>query len=166
MNVLFFSAWIPLCLTQGFTGPNSLRLLKIIILTRQPLCPFKNACLHTELQLLVHKGTEFPRGAVTLSSNQTILNIELATAAGDHSSYPGNSCAYSAVFFHMYIYNILKVLHAHLKLNYFTLVMLPCLWKDLQLCPCWAMQIWKNLQMASLVGWNQNLIKAFKSTPK
>lgn len=164
MNVLFSSAWISFFHTQGFTGPSSPLLLKFIILTRQPLCPFKNACLHAELQLLVHKGTDFPSRAVTLSSKQTKLNIQLETAAGDPSSYPGNSRL--AVFFHYYIYNILNVLYARLILNEFTVVTLSCVWKDLQLWPCWAMQIWKNLQMASFVGWNQNLTKAFRSTLK
>uniref|UniRef100_H3DMH1 Si:ch211-241f5.3 n=1 Tax=Tetraodon nigroviridis TaxID=99883 RepID=H3DMH1_TETNG len=59
---------------------------------------------YSELQILVRKGSAFPRGAVTLSSEQTKLNIQLETAAGDPSSYPGNSCACSAVFFHLYIY--------------------------------------------------------------
>lgn len=110
-----------------FTGPNSPLMLKFIILIRQPLRSFKNACLHTELQLLLHKGPDFPHGAVTLSSKQTKVNIQLETAAGDPSSYPGNSCACDALFFHMYIYNICNVLHAHLKLNKCTVVMLPCL---------------------------------------
>lgn len=120
MNVLFSSAWISFFHTQGFTGPSSPLLLKFIMLTRQPLCPFKNACLHAELQLLVRKGTDFPGGAVTLSSKQTKLNIQLETAAGDPSSYPGNS--HFAVFFHYYISNILNELYAHLILNEFTVV--------------------------------------------
>nr|XP_020496505.2 LOW QUALITY PROTEIN: adhesion G protein-coupled receptor E2-like [Labrus bergylta] len=44
---------------------------------------------HTELQLLLHKGADLPQGAVVLSSMQTQLDMQMATAAGDPSSYPG-----------------------------------------------------------------------------
>lgn len=47
----------------------------------------------TELELLIHKGVDLPQGAVTLSSNQSQLGIQLETAAGDLSSYPGNDHA-------------------------------------------------------------------------
>lgn len=46
--------------------------------------------LGTELELLVDKGADLPQGAVTLSSKQAQLDIQLETAAGDPSSYPGN----------------------------------------------------------------------------
>ncbi|TNN70388.1 CD97 antigen [Liparis tanakae] len=44
---------------------------------------------HTELELLVEKGTDLPKGAVTLSSKHAQLDIQLETAAGDLSYYPG-----------------------------------------------------------------------------
>ncbi|XP_037648121.1 adhesion G protein-coupled receptor E2-like isoform X3 [Sebastes umbrosus] len=44
---------------------------------------------HTELELLVDKGADLPQGPVTLSSKQAQLDIQLETAAGDPSSYPG-----------------------------------------------------------------------------
>ncbi|XP_034395468.1 adhesion G protein-coupled receptor E1 [Cyclopterus lumpus] len=44
---------------------------------------------HTELELLVEKGADLPKGAVTLSSKQAQLDIQLETAAGDLSYYPG-----------------------------------------------------------------------------
>ncbi|XP_071328600.1 adhesion G protein-coupled receptor E5 [Trachinotus anak] len=44
---------------------------------------------HTELELLVYKGADLPKGAVTLSSKQAQLDIQLETAAGDPSYYPG-----------------------------------------------------------------------------
>ncbi|XP_041634229.1 adhesion G protein-coupled receptor E2 [Cheilinus undulatus] len=44
---------------------------------------------HTELQLLLNRGVDFPQGAVTLSSMKTRLDIKMETAAGDPSSYPG-----------------------------------------------------------------------------
>lgn len=49
-----------------------------------------NACVVTELELLVHKGVDFPLGAATLSTKQTQLDIQLETAAGNPASYPGN----------------------------------------------------------------------------
>lgn len=45
-----------------------------------------------ELDLLVHKGN-LPYGAVTLSSKQAQLDIQMETAAGYPSSYPGNDHA-------------------------------------------------------------------------
>ncbi|XP_053299220.1 adhesion G protein-coupled receptor E3 isoform X2 [Pleuronectes platessa] len=44
---------------------------------------------HTEVELRVHKGAELPRGAVTASSNETRLDMQMETAAGDPSDYPG-----------------------------------------------------------------------------
>lgn len=44
---------------------------------------------YTELELLVHKGENLPQGAVNLSSKQAQLHIQLETAAGDPSYYPG-----------------------------------------------------------------------------
>ncbi|XP_058508539.1 adhesion G protein-coupled receptor E5 [Solea solea] len=44
---------------------------------------------HTELEVLVHKGADLPRGAVTVSSKQAQLDMLLETAAGDRSYYPG-----------------------------------------------------------------------------
>ncbi|KAM3599018.1 uncharacterized protein V6R79_025559 [Siganus canaliculatus] len=44
---------------------------------------------YTELELLVRKGPEPPQGAVTLSSKQVQLDIQLETAAGDLTYYPG-----------------------------------------------------------------------------
>lgn len=46
--------------------------------------------LGPELKLQVHKGVDIPQGAVTLSSKQARLNMQLETAAGDPSSYSGN----------------------------------------------------------------------------
>ncbi|TDH03013.1 hypothetical protein EPR50_G00158780 [Perca flavescens] len=44
---------------------------------------------HTEVGLRVHKGADLPQGAVTLSSNHVRLDIQLETAAGEPSKYPG-----------------------------------------------------------------------------
>ncbi|KAA8585225.1 hypothetical protein FQN60_003919 [Etheostoma spectabile] len=44
---------------------------------------------HTEIGLRVHKGPDLPQGDVTLSSKQVQLDIQLETAAGDPSYYPG-----------------------------------------------------------------------------
>ncbi|XP_035852993.1 adhesion G protein-coupled receptor E1 isoform X2 [Sander lucioperca] len=44
---------------------------------------------YTEMRLRVHKGADLPQGAVTLSSNQVRLDMQLETAAGDPSYYPG-----------------------------------------------------------------------------
>ncbi|XP_073351458.1 adhesion G protein-coupled receptor E5 [Pagrus major] len=44
---------------------------------------------HTELELLVQTGANLPQGPVTLSSKQAHLDIQLETAAGDLSNYPG-----------------------------------------------------------------------------
>ncbi|KAM8844528.1 adhesion G protein-coupled receptor E5 isoform 1-T1 [Spinachia spinachia] len=44
---------------------------------------------YTELELLVKKGADLPKGAVTLSSKQAKLDLQLETAAGDPSYYPG-----------------------------------------------------------------------------
>ncbi|XP_031723472.1 CD97 antigen [Anarrhichthys ocellatus] len=49
----------------------------------------KRSSTHTELELLVEKGEDLPKGAVTLSSKQARLDIQLETAAGDPSYYPG-----------------------------------------------------------------------------
>lgn len=46
--------------------------------------------LVSELELLVKKGADLPKGAVTLSSKQAKLDLQLETAAGDSSYYPGN----------------------------------------------------------------------------
>ncbi|XP_069005010.1 adhesion G protein-coupled receptor E5 [Embiotoca jacksoni] len=64
---------------------NTLRLIGPFINT-----PGANrSSTHTELELLVHKGPVLPQGARTLSVNQTQLDIQLETAAGDPSIYPG-----------------------------------------------------------------------------
>lgn len=47
------------------------------------------------MQLLVHKGADIPQGAVNLSTKQAQLDIQLETAAGDPSYYPGNDHAYN-----------------------------------------------------------------------
>ncbi|XP_035037747.2 adhesion G protein-coupled receptor E5 [Hippoglossus stenolepis] len=44
---------------------------------------------HTELALRVHKGAELPMGAVTASSKHARLDMQMETAAGDPSYYPG-----------------------------------------------------------------------------
>ncbi|XP_039680800.1 adhesion G protein-coupled receptor E5 isoform X2 [Perca fluviatilis] len=44
---------------------------------------------HTEMGLRIHKGADLPQGAVTLSSNHVRLDIQLETAAGEPSYYPG-----------------------------------------------------------------------------
>ncbi|XP_060946784.1 adhesion G protein-coupled receptor E2 [Limanda limanda] len=44
---------------------------------------------HTEVELRVHKGAELPRGAVTASTKQARLDMQMETAAGDPSEYPG-----------------------------------------------------------------------------
>ncbi|XP_029364516.1 adhesion G protein-coupled receptor E1 [Echeneis naucrates] len=49
----------------------------------------KTSSSYTELELLVHKGNDLPKGPVTLSSNHAKLDIQLETAAGDPSFYPG-----------------------------------------------------------------------------
>ncbi|XP_023260071.1 CD97 antigen-like [Seriola lalandi dorsalis] len=49
----------------------------------------KISSTHTELELLVHKGADLPKGAVTVSSQQAKMDIQLETAAGDPSSNPG-----------------------------------------------------------------------------
>lgn len=49
-------------------------------------------CMGLELDLQVHNG-DLPYGAMTISSNQGQLDIEMETAAGHPSSYPGNDCA-------------------------------------------------------------------------
>ncbi|XP_034566690.1 adhesion G protein-coupled receptor E1 [Notolabrus celidotus] len=49
----------------------------------------KRSSTHTELQLLLHKGAKLPQGAEVLSSKQAQLDIQMETAAGDPSSYPG-----------------------------------------------------------------------------
>ncbi|XP_060882215.1 adhesion G protein-coupled receptor E2 isoform X1 [Labrus mixtus] len=49
----------------------------------------KISSTHTELQLLLHKGADLPQGAVVLSSMQAQLDMQMETAAGDPSSYPG-----------------------------------------------------------------------------
>lgn len=50
-------------------------------------------CMGLELDLLVHNGG-LPYGLVTLSSKQAQLDIEMETAAGYPSSYPGSVHAY------------------------------------------------------------------------
>ncbi len=50
--------------------------------------------LGSELDLLVHKADDVGQGAVTLSSKHAQLDIQLETAAGDPSYYPGNDHAY------------------------------------------------------------------------
>ncbi|XP_059203632.1 adhesion G protein-coupled receptor E5 [Centropristis striata] len=49
----------------------------------------KRSSTHTEVELLVHKGHDLPQGAVNLTSKHAKLDINLETAAGDPSSYPG-----------------------------------------------------------------------------
>uniref|UniRef100_UPI0037E92425 adhesion G protein-coupled receptor E5 n=1 Tax=Semicossyphus pulcher TaxID=241346 RepID=UPI0037E92425 len=49
--------------------------------------------LHTELQLWLHKGAYLPQRPLTLSSMQASLDIQMETAAGDPSSYPGFTAA-------------------------------------------------------------------------
>ncbi|XP_034749028.1 adhesion G protein-coupled receptor E2 [Etheostoma cragini] len=63
--------------TLGFIGP----LIKPPGITR--------SSTHTEVALRVHKGADLPQGNVTLSSKQVRLDIQLETAAGDPSYYPG-----------------------------------------------------------------------------
>ncbi|XP_040919558.1 adhesion G protein-coupled receptor E2 isoform X2 [Toxotes jaculatrix] len=67
------------------TVENALRMIGPFIQTPGT----KMHSLHTELELLVHKGTVLPQGAATLSSKQAQLDIQLGTAAGDPSYYPG-----------------------------------------------------------------------------
>lgn len=64
---------------------NTLKLVGPFITTPRT----KRSSSHTELELLIHKGADLPQGAVTLSSKQSQLDIQLETAAGDLSSYPG-----------------------------------------------------------------------------
>ncbi|XP_040014538.1 adhesion G protein-coupled receptor E1 [Xiphias gladius] len=64
---------------------NALRLIGPFIRTPEK----KISSSHTELELLVRKGADLPQGAVTLSSKQAKLDIQLETAAGDPSYYPG-----------------------------------------------------------------------------
>lgn len=45
----------------------------------------------SELELLIHKGAALPQGAVTLSTKHAQLDIQLETAAGEPSHYPGNN---------------------------------------------------------------------------
>ncbi|XP_037333308.2 adhesion G protein-coupled receptor E1 [Pungitius pungitius] len=49
---------------------------------------------YSELELLVMKGADLPKGAVTLSSKQAKLDLQLETAAGDPSYYPGFTTVY------------------------------------------------------------------------
>ncbi|XP_026181270.1 adhesion G protein-coupled receptor E2 [Mastacembelus armatus] len=49
----------------------------------------KASCTHAELELLLYKGVNIPQEAVTLLSKHAKLDIQLKTAAGDHSYYPG-----------------------------------------------------------------------------
>ncbi|XP_051245245.1 adhesion G protein-coupled receptor E2 isoform X2 [Dicentrarchus labrax] len=64
---------------------NTLRLIGPLI---EP--PGANrSSTHTELELLVHKGRDLPHGPVTLTSKKAQLNIQMKTAAGDPSYYPG-----------------------------------------------------------------------------
>lgn len=63
----------------------------------------------SELELLVHTGADLPQGPVTLSSKQARLGIQLETAAGDLSSYPGNDNAcnqHICYHFHLDIYDL------------------------------------------------------------
>ncbi|XP_044036739.1 adhesion G protein-coupled receptor E2 isoform X2 [Siniperca chuatsi] len=64
---------------------NTLRLIGPLIKSPR----IKRASTHTELELLVHRGADLPQGAVNLSSKQAQLDIQLETAAGDPSYYPG-----------------------------------------------------------------------------
>lgn len=44
-----------------------------------------------ELELRVHKGADLPRGAVTVSSKHARVHMQLETAAGEPSYYPGDN---------------------------------------------------------------------------
>uniref|UniRef100_A0A8D2ZLB8 Si:ch211-241f5.3 n=1 Tax=Scophthalmus maximus TaxID=52904 RepID=A0A8D2ZLB8_SCOMX len=64
---------------------NALRLIGPFIQT-----PGTNiSSIHTELELRVHKGADLPRGAVTVSSKHARVHMQLETAAGEPSYYPG-----------------------------------------------------------------------------
>ncbi|XP_068435017.1 adhesion G protein-coupled receptor E5 isoform X2 [Clinocottus analis] len=67
------------------TVENTLRLIGAFI---EPPGTTRSST-HTELELLIEKGADLPNGAVTLSSKQAQLDIQLETAAGDPSYYPG-----------------------------------------------------------------------------
>ncbi|XP_026207659.1 adhesion G protein-coupled receptor E1-like [Anabas testudineus] len=64
---------------------NALRLIGPFIKTPRT----KISSNYTELELLVHSGPDLPQGAVTLSSRQVQVHMNLETAAGDPSDYPG-----------------------------------------------------------------------------
>ncbi|XP_055366952.1 adhesion G protein-coupled receptor E1-like [Betta splendens] len=49
----------------------------------------KRSSNNTELELLVRSGPDLPRGPVTLSSKRVQADLQLETAAGDPSNYPG-----------------------------------------------------------------------------
>nr|XP_033500780.1 CD97 antigen isoform X3 [Epinephelus lanceolatus] len=53
----------------------------------------KISSTHTELELLVHKGANLPQGPHNLTSKHAQMNIQLETAAGDPSYYPGFTTA-------------------------------------------------------------------------
>lgn len=53
----------------------------------------KKSSTHTDLELLIHKGAVQPQGAVTLSTKHAQLDIQLETAAGEPSHYPGFATA-------------------------------------------------------------------------
>ncbi|KAM9346629.1 adhesion G protein-coupled receptor E5 [Symphorus nematophorus] len=64
---------------------NTLRLIGPFMKARKTT----RASTKTEVDMLLHKGTELPQGAVTLSSKKDQLDIQLETAAGHPSNYPG-----------------------------------------------------------------------------
>ncbi|XP_029998012.1 adhesion G protein-coupled receptor E1 [Sphaeramia orbicularis] len=53
----------------------------------------KKSSTHGDLELLIHKGSVLPQGAVTLSTKHAQLDIQLETAAGEPSHYPGFATA-------------------------------------------------------------------------
>ncbi|XP_029014720.1 adhesion G protein-coupled receptor E2 [Betta splendens] len=53
----------------------------------------KGSSNYTELELLVRSGPDLPRGPVTLSSKRVQADLQLETAAGDPSNYPGFTTA-------------------------------------------------------------------------
>ncbi|XP_042250137.1 adhesion G protein-coupled receptor E1 isoform X1 [Thunnus maccoyii] len=64
---------------------NALRLTGAFIKTPKTNKSFK----YTELEMLVRKGSDIPKGAVNLSSKHAQVDMQWETAAGDPSLYPG-----------------------------------------------------------------------------
>ncbi|XP_067427306.1 adhesion G protein-coupled receptor E5 isoform X2 [Thunnus thynnus] len=64
---------------------SALRLTGAFIKTPKTNKSFK----YTELEMLVRKGSDIPKGAVNLSSKHAQVDLQWETAAGDPSLYPG-----------------------------------------------------------------------------